>query len=80
MLRLSIMRDPERIKRIVVLLQKAWELNPDWRLGQLVSNLQGPGRQDVFHTEDDQWEKKLQGFIREHEELKEQGEDPANLM
>jgi len=46
-------------------LEDAWQLVPDWRLGQLISNLLGPGPQDVFHPEDDEWEKLLDAFIRE---------------
>jgi len=58
------MRKPIRIPGMVKLLEEAWTLVPDWRLGQLVSNLQGPGRQDVFHLEDDEWEKLLKDFIK----------------
>jgi hypothetical protein len=50
------MRDPKRIKRIVKKLEKVWVKHPDWRLGQLVSNLIGPGVQDVFFPEDETWE------------------------
>lgn len=46
-------RDPKRIKEIMSLLEKAWELAPDWRLCQLISNLHGTGPQDIFYTEDD---------------------------
>ncbi|USK44120.1 hypothetical protein [Cytobacillus oceanisediminis] len=34
------MRDPRRIKRILTLLEKIWEYQPDIRFNQLVSNLQ----------------------------------------
>lgn len=51
------MRDPDRIDRILVALGDLWKTVPDWRLGQVVSNLLGPGRQDVFFTEDDEWER-----------------------
>jgi len=60
------MRDQKRIDRIILLLDEAWKLVPDWRLGQLISNLLGAGRQDVFHPEDDVWEKLLEKFIREN--------------
>ena len=53
------MRDKKRIERIIFKLWKRWAENPDWRLGQLISNLQGPGVQDVFYTEDDVWEQLL---------------------
>lgn len=53
------MRDPERIDRIIDLLREHWHNYPQYRLGQLVSNLLGPGPQDVFFPEDDVWEEKL---------------------
>jgi len=59
------MRDPKRIEPILELLKEAWNLVPDWRLGQLVSNLLGNGPQDVFHPEDEDWEKLLKEFIKE---------------
>lgn len=40
------MRDPERIKRILTLLQQIWEHQPDIRFNQLVSNLQSLYSQD----------------------------------
>lgn len=59
------MRDPKRIPRIIKKLETAWELVPDWRLGQLVSNLQGPGPRDVFFLEDSKWEQLIDLFIEE---------------
>ncbi len=53
------MRDPERIDRIGEKLLRLWKKYPDWRLGQLISNLCGGmsgGRKDVFFPEDDSWE------------------------
>jgi uncharacterized protein YihD (DUF1040 family) len=48
------MRDPKRIPRILKKLLKFWKKNPDLRLAQLVSNLQGAGaHQDIFFMEDD---------------------------
>jgi hypothetical protein len=46
------MRDPKRIPRIIKKLEKAWKRSPDQRLGQFISNLIGPGPQDVFWLED----------------------------
>ena len=60
------MKDPKRIKPILKLLQEAWELVPDWRLGQLVSNLLGTGPRDVFHPEDETWEELLKEFIKSY--------------
>ena len=61
------MRNPNRIKVMTELLSEAWNLVPDWRLGQLVSNLQGVGQQDVFYAEDDVWEERLRAFINEYD-------------
>lgn len=60
------MRNPKRIKQIVKLLQEAWEIVPDWRLGQLIVNLLEAGYQDVFFPEDEEWERLLQKFITKH--------------
>jgi len=57
------MRDPDRIPRIIKKLKKVWKMHPDYRLGQLVSNLQGPGVQDVFFMEDEVWEDILEHLI-----------------
>jgi hypothetical protein len=51
------MRDPKRIKRIITKLYRLWEMNPDWRLGQLISNAANMSTDkavyDVFPVEDD---------------------------
>ena len=62
------MRDRNRIPKIAKLLEEAWKLVPDWRLGQFISNLQGPGPQDVFHPSDTQWKNWLINFIKEHKQ------------
>ena len=58
----------DRIPLILEKLLKAWLLEPDWRLGQFISNLMGTGRQDVFFTDDVEWESLLDKFIKEHED------------
>lgn len=54
------MRDPKRIKPILKKLEKLWNMFPDWRLCQLISNLHGAGRQDIFYTEDNELEKGIE--------------------
>jgi len=54
------MRDPNRIPRICKKLEVYWKKHPDYRLGQLISNLLGPGPHDVFFQEDDEWEALLE--------------------
>lgn len=52
------MRDPNRIPRVLELLEKAWKEAPDWRLGQLVYNVsECTGWYDVYCMEDDDFEK-----------------------
>ena len=60
------MRDPKRINRIINKLKMVWETVPDQRLGQLISNLQGVGQQDVFFTEDDAWESAIDTFLADN--------------
>ena len=52
------MRDPKRIHEIVKLFECFWHSVPDWRFGQLLSNLSGilfekNGNRDPFFLEDD---------------------------
>lgn len=49
------MRDPARIPLILAELQKAWERNPDMRLGQLLVCIHAysASKTDIFNTEDD---------------------------
>lgn len=64
------MRDIHRIKPIMEELTAIWEENPDWRFGQLVSNVLGEVMKkynisDMFFPEDDFW---LNG-IREYRKI-----------
>lgn len=58
------MRDPKRIPRICKKLEQAWKKVPDYRLGQLVSNLLGPGPHDVFFLEDTDWEELIDEMLK----------------
>lgn len=54
------MRDPNRITRVLDLLEKAWNVVPDWRLGQLIENIaRDMGWNDAYYMEDDDLEKEL---------------------
>lgn len=48
------MRNPERISEILKELEKFWKQVPDWRLGQVISNLNYEimGDNDPFYLED----------------------------
>lgn len=49
------MRNPDRIPEILNELKEFWEKVPDWRLGQVVANLNFEimGNNDPFYIEDD---------------------------
>lgn len=51
------MRNSLRIYRILHLLKRAWQLNPDLRLTQLIGNCFEAG--DLYYKEDDEVEKRL---------------------
>ena len=49
------MRNPERIPKIIKELEEFWKQNSDWRLGQVISNLNYEimGNNDPFFIEDE---------------------------
>lgn len=51
----SSVRNPDRIPEILKELEQFWKQVPDWRLGQVISNLsyEMTGNNDPFYTEDD---------------------------
>ena len=51
------MRDPKRIERILKLIEKIWNKNPDLRLCQLIGNCFNAG--DLYYVEDDTLKKQL---------------------
>ena len=71
------MRDPKRIDEFCDLLKKIWKLVPDWRFGQLISNLGRQFRFDfewtpgaLFYMEDEEFMKELSRILakfNEHE-------------
>ena len=48
------MRNPDRIPEILKELEEFWKQNPDWRLGQIIVNLNYEimGGNDPFYMED----------------------------
>ena len=59
------MRDKRRISRILNLLRKVWNRNPDLRLLQLIINI--TDREYVlYHLEDDQLEIALREWLKKH--------------
>ena len=60
------MRDPKRIDKFCDLLKELWKRVPDWRFGQLISNL---GRQlewtpgGFFYVEDEEFMNELSRIL-----------------
>lgn len=48
------MRNKTRIPSFLNQLQKCWEKVPDWRFGQLISNVFGTCTKDPFFYEEDE--------------------------
>ena len=52
------MRDPKRIRKYCNKLAELWEQVPDWRFGQLISNVlgeyQAEKHRDIFFPEDEE--------------------------
>lgn len=50
------MRNPDRIPEVIKELEEFWKHNPDWRLGQVISNLsyELTANNDPFFIEDNQ--------------------------
>ena len=61
------MRDPSRIPKILTLLEMAWDMEPDCRLGQLLLAIVSDPDRDLFYIEEDEWERLLRSFICDDE-------------
>ena len=65
------MRDPKRIDKFCDLLKEIWKRVPDWRFGQLISNL---GRQlewtpgGFFYAEDEEFMHELARILAKFNE------------
>lgn len=63
------MRDIKRIYIITSKLRLLWDMFPDWRFYQLMTNLlEYLPNQDPFYIEDDELSAAISKFIREHAE------------
>ena len=60
------MRDPNRIQAFCNQLAGLWRMVPDWRFGQLISNVFGAyieeTKRDIFYPEDDE----LMAFMKKY--------------
>jgi uncharacterized protein YihD (DUF1040 family) len=61
------MRDINRIDEVLAALKENWEKVPDWRLGQLLCNLQSAAGNDLFYVEDDKFVELLEEYFNKGE-------------
>lgn len=57
------MRDIDRIDKVTARLAELWKTVPDWRLMQLIDNLQRWIGNDMFYYEDDRFIDVLEKFL-----------------
>ena len=57
------MRDPNRIYKFCNELAAIWAKVPDWRFGQLISNISGSYDKDIFFPEDDEFLQFMKDYI-----------------
>lgn len=69
------MRDPKRIDEFCDLLKELWKRVPDWRFGQLISNLGRQFRSDfewtpgaLFYMEDEEFMNELARILAKFNE------------
>lgn len=59
------MRDINRIPKVLKVIEKCWELVPDWRLGQFIENFKRMiNCSDLFYYEDDKLVEELSKIFR----------------
>jgi len=63
------MRDPNRIDKFCDELNRLWHKVPDWRFGQLMSNVlsayQAENMRDIFFPEDDEMMEFFKKYFKE---------------
>ena len=59
------MRKAERIPEFLGKLQSYWEEVPDWRFGQLISNVLGTCKRDPFFYEEEEMLEVFEKFFKE---------------
>jgi len=70
-------RDPKRIKKVLVRLAKIWSKHPDMRLGQLLENVFPNTDRDyisAYHIEDEEYISTIEEFYKEYSLLRRVGD------
>lgn len=77
------MRDPKRISKFCDKLAAVWACVPDWRFGQLISNVLGEyvheTKRDIFFPEDDELIEFFEKFVYESHPFNNSSELNAQL-
>lgn len=63
------MRNPERIRPIIALVEQYWLSHPDYRFGQMIQNLMDQTSRvgqvdDIWLPEDDKWKAWIQMVLK----------------
>ena len=56
------MRNPERIEKVMNIVERIWKKEPDLRFGQIINVIDSLSDDDVFHLEDDKMIELLKQF------------------
>lgn len=62
------MRPKTRIEPFLKKIQEYWELVPDWRFGQFISNFLSTQQTDCFFWEEEEFLKRLENYFHPKEE------------
>jgi hypothetical protein len=57
------MRDKKRIDEFCKALAENWHRVPDWRFGQLISNIYAGQTRDIFFIEDDEMQALIESYF-----------------
>ena len=57
------MRDPKRMNKLLDVLKKCWEKEPDWRFGQLMVNFLNQLPRDPFFYEEDEMIEEMKKYF-----------------
>ena len=72
------MRDINRIDKVLKVLGDNWKKLPDWRLSQLICNMQRAAGNDLFYVEDDEFADMVEEYVSIITEEEEQNNERSN--
>ena len=65
------MRDPQRISTVLKEIERLWQLHPDWRIGQLISNVAAWRGESVWDMEEAELVDEIQRHLKQAEQTSE---------